>query len=187
MRDEYSLDRSGWARFSDDRKLRYRLARSLDGRPLTVHEDAGLVESDRSVVFVMLNPSTADAFKPDRTVAKCCEFARRWGADVLEVVNLFAIVSSDPRVLETIDGLKLGDDDPNDAAIFAACTGAARVVAAWGNHGWRRGRGNIIRERLQARSVELLHLGLTKEDRPLHPLARGKNWIPLTREPEVWT
>jgi hypothetical protein len=61
--DEYNDDRTGWARFSDDRKMRYRLSRRLtDNRG----GHAG------RVVFVMINPSTADAFKPDPTISKCC-------------------------------------------------------------------------------------------------------------------
>lgn len=183
MIDEYNIDKTGWARFSDDFSMRYRLARSLTDRELSMREDA--IHSHRRVVFVMLNPSTADAFKLDPTVSKCCQFAKRWGADVLEVVNLFALRSPHPTELDRAPDI--GDGPENDAAIMAACTGAERVVAAWGNHGWRRGRADIVRSRLAQAGVTLLHLGTTKEGRPLHPLARGKSFIPLTRDPEVWT
>lgn len=177
MIDERSTDGIGWARFSDDRKFRYRLSRVL--HPLTPREER-LVR----VTFVMLNPSTADAFKLDPTVRKCCEFARLWGADVLEVVNLFALRSPYPEDLDT--AVEVGDDPANDEAIMEACTGAARVVAAWGNHGYRWGRGHIVADRLKLAGIPLSHLGMTGGGYPLHPLARGKAFIPLTREPQLW-
>lgn len=43
MIDEYNDDRTGWARFSDDRTMRFRCARSLDGRPLCAHERASAI------------------------------------------------------------------------------------------------------------------------------------------------
>jgi hypothetical protein len=104
---------------------------------------------------------------------------------VLDVVNLFAMRSPYPTDLD--GAADVGDDWQNDAAIIDACVGATKVVAAWGNHGWRRGRADIVRARLGDAGIALYHLGLTKEGRPLHPLARGKAFIPLTRELTEWT
>lgn len=189
MIDEFSSNRTGWARFSDDRKLRYRLARAIseEGRIWMISREVALASGFnlRRVCFLMLNPSTADAFKLDPTISKCCQFAQRWGADVLEVVNLFALRSTDPKGLDTVWPL-VGADEINDAEILAACTGATRVIAAWGNHAHRGERGAYVRKMLVDRGIKLEHLGTTKEGYPLHPLARGKAWIPLTREPEVW-
>lgn len=151
------------------------------------------------VVFVMLNPSTADAFKPDRTVSKCVAFAQRWGADVLDVVNLFALRSTNPEAL--YDGarvaagecgdyshlwrLNVGNDHVNDDQIIETCAGA-RVIVAWGNHGELSNRGDEVRDLLTTRGILLEHLGLTGAGYPLHPLARGKSFIPLDREPVAW-
>lgn len=205
MIDQFSTNRDGWARFSDDETRRFRLARALDpsAHQLMVmrqHHDVWLmergdidraVETMRRVVFVLLNPSTATAFKPDPTVSRCCEFARRWGADVLEVVNLYALRSPDPTDLDRyIDehGVKaLCEDVDNDCAIANACEGADIVVAAWGNNAWRGGRGDVVRDMLTRRGVVMQHLGMTKEGRPLHPLARGKSFIPYERKLTVWS
>jgi len=54
---------------------------------------------DRTVRFIGLNPSTADANQDDPTIRRCADFARRWGFDRLCMVNLFAYRATDPREL----------------------------------------------------------------------------------------
>ena len=51
------------------------------------------------VMFVMLNPSTADALKDDATVRKCVGFADAAGHGGLIICNLFALRSRDPGAL----------------------------------------------------------------------------------------
>lgn len=188
MIDELSMDFRGWARFSDDRKMRYRLARSFTPFSPAVERQQG---SPR-VVFLMLNPSTADAFKVDPTVARCCEFARRWGADVLEVVNLFALRSTDPKALylerSPWEGWRerVGGDAVNDGEIFDACRGAQRVIAAWGNHGELAGRGAEVAAMLAIAGVRLETLRATNHGYPSHPLARGKSFIPYDVQPVAY-
>lgn len=221
MSDEFNADRTGWARFSDDRTMRYRLARSLSGRGLTVDYDNGHVMDwlgapASRVVFVMLNPSTADAFKHDPTVGECIKRARQEGADVLEVVNLFALRSPYPAdvkaavraagaayesghhatIAEALDAFGAGPT--NDAAILEACRGAEHVIAGWGNHGEDLNffaqyiphavtRGEFVRAALARAGIPLLHLGLTGCGAPKHPLARGKHRIPGDLRPSEWS
>ncbi len=159
MIDEFNQDRTGWARFSDDRRFRYRLARSLALAPnvhfgLTI-DDTGSVVAAHRVVFLMLNPSTADAFKPDPTITECCKRARALQADVLEVVNLFALRSSDPADLKKCAYGYRGDDSENNRQIVEACQGAAMVIAAWGNHGVLDSRDRFVRNLLHLSKIEL--------------------------------
>jgi len=167
--DEFSLDRTGWARFSDDRRFRYRLARSLTDTPIVVRDS--IVECARGVTFVMLNPSTADAFELDPTVRRCVRFAHEWGADVLQVVNLFALRSMDPGALYG-SGAELGAEHLNDREIIGAAIGdgVRRVIAAWGTHAVIWQRGLRVFTLLSQLKVELQHLGLTKAGYPRHPL-----------------
>lgn len=187
---EHGREAGASAVFSADRKKRYRLSRKI--------ADGG----SRRALFVMLNPSTADAFKLDPTITKCAELARRWGMNDLEVVNLYALRSSKPADLyacwenslrwlhsEEVRLERIGADRWNDSQILEACAGAERVIAAWGNHGneIRIGaRGPKVRKLLESVGVELYHLGLTESGAPLHPLARGKSWIPYDRQPQRW-
>ncbi|MEV5915772.1 DUF1643 domain-containing protein [Streptomyces chartreusis] len=124
------------------------------------------------VVFLMLNPSTADALTDDATVTRLVHpkngFARRMGAGGLVVVNLFAVRSTDPRVLRH-------HEDPvgplNDAFIRQATDRATTVVAAWGAAGVEHnGRGARVAEVLRARRVALQCLGTTSTGQPRHPL-----------------
>jgi hypothetical protein len=193
--EERSHNGMGWALFSEassgafsTREHRYRLARALTpaavGYPRRSALDDGLVR----IVFVMLNPSTADAFKVDPTVLRCVKFAQSWGGDVLEVVNLFAFRSPYPADLYHV--ADRGDGPANDAQIVAACTGAVKVIAAWGAHPITQlgftPRHDQVRRLLARAGVQLHHLGLTADGAPKHPLARGKHRIPDSAVPIPW-
>lgn len=54
-----------------------------------------------SLVWLMLNPSTADATQDDPTIRRCMGFARRWGYGGITVVNLYAYRATNPRDLLT--------------------------------------------------------------------------------------
>ena len=178
MIDQWSEDRTGWAKFSDDMTMRYRLARSLDGRPLVYPRNA----SDERCVFVMLNPSTADAFILDPTIKRCVSFAAALGADVLEVVNIFAMRSTDPQALYKRTFASRGDDQTASEEIMDACVGAVRVIAGWGKHGALDFRGDVVRSILRHAGVKLYHLGLNRDGSPKHPL-----YLKGGTEPQEWT
>lgn len=140
---------------SADGSCRYLLARIWD-------------PSQDPAVFVMLNPSTADATVDDRTIHRCMDFARRWECGGIVVVNLFAIRATDPKVM-------LAHPEPvgahNDNVIRAvASMHAKHWVAAWGVHGTHRGRDVEVAGLLAAEKVQLQHLLLTKHGHPSHPL-----------------
>lgn len=186
MIDEFNDDKTGWARFSDDMTMRYRLARSLNGVALDEAIELNEPLPERCV-FVMLNPSTANAFKHDPTVGECIKRARMLGADVLEVVNLFALRSPYPADLKKRAYGFRGDDDANNNAILAACTGAEFVIAAWGNHGELDHRATVVRRMLVESGIALHHLGTTQDGYPKHPLARGKHRIPGDQALTEWS
>ena len=144
------------AQFSPCRRYRYRLWRVW-----------GEAEPQRSLCMVMLNPSTADEHKNDPTVERCCRRARMWGYDRIDVVNIFALRSTDPRGLyQSAD--PVGGD--NDAAILAAARDAHLTVAAWGNHGRLDGRGQQVLGMLRAAGIDLHALDVSKAGEPVHPL-----------------
>jgi hypothetical protein len=130
----------------------------------------------RRVCFCMLNPSTADAKRNDPTVRRCLGYAQRWGFDELEVVNIFALRSTDPGVLYAAA-------DPigprSDQAIRRAASRSEMVVLAWGSHGALGGRGREV-VRLVSSVRAPVCLGLTQAGEPRHPL-----YLSQTLRPEA--
>ena len=161
------------ATFSTDRAHRYELTR--------IWGDASGVPP-RLVNFVMLNPSTADAFELDPTNRRCARFARDWGFDGLVTTNVFAFRSTDPTGLRSAED-PVGAD--NDAWIERASSSSALVVAAWGVHARLLNRGDevssLLRRVLRRTGGELHVLHLTKAGHPGHPL-----YLPADTSPVPW-
>lgn len=103
---------------SADNRFRFRLSRYLS-------------MGDRTVVFVGLNPSTADANNDDPTIRKCAGFARLWGFNHLVMVNIYAWRATRPK-----DLLAQMERDiavpQNEEEVRIATDTADLVIAAWG-------------------------------------------------------
>jgi hypothetical protein len=128
----------------------------------------------RPAVFVMLNPSTADALEDDPTIRRCTAFARRERAGGLVVVNLFALRSTDPRAL-------LRHPDPvgpvNDAFVRQAVAGAGTVIVAWGASGVQHDRAQTVTAMLARLKAPVRCLGTTATGQPRHPLYLLKDTV----------
>lgn len=124
-----------------------------------------------TVLWVMLNPSVADAAIDDPTIRKCVGFAKRWDAGAIAVVNLFAFRATDPVELElwSMRGMDVVGPE-NGAAIDQAMGRADRVVFAWGSHRSVGKRGRDLFDRARALGIEPLCIGTTKSGEPRHPL-----------------
>jgi hypothetical protein len=124
------------------------------------------------VLFIMLNPSTADALEDDPTIRRCINFAKSWGYGGLYVGNLFAYRSTDPKELKRVD-------DPigiqNSANIYEMFTNCDKVICAWGDDKMVRlsSVANIIPER------HLYYLDKCKSGNPKHPLYLKKDLKPI--------
>lgn len=113
-------------------------------------ERRGLLPLDRTAVFCMLNPSTADENVNDPTVRRCLGFARHLGCGRLIVVNLFAFRATKPADMKA-------ESDPvgpeNDVHILRAVDEVEKhggyVICAWGTHGKYRDRDRAVIRLLQ--------------------------------------
>jgi hypothetical protein len=115
------------------------------------------------VLFVLLNPSTADESTDDPTVRRCIGFARSWGFGSVAIGNLFAFRTPSPAALSACTD-PVGRE--NDDWLIRLRDESSLTVAAWGNHGRLLGRGAAVRGVLSGLQI----LGLTALGEPRHPL-----------------
>lgn len=174
------------ARISADGKYRYKLWREWRGSHDPKHwrwlgEKDGTgheLGEPLAVLFIMLNPSTADGEKDDATIRKCVAFARRWNYERIEIGNLFAYRATKPRDLFVAGGGKIDSiiGPLNQECIQDMVADAGMIVCAWGNHaeghefhveevrGWLEHYGE----------KPTFALGINKTGHPIHPL-----YVPL--------
>lgn len=126
-----------------------------------------------TVIFIGLNPSTADEENDDPTIRRCIGFAKAWGFESLCMLNLFAFRATNPQAMMAADD-PVG---PENDQFLAQHIGACETIAAWGAGGWYRGRGPFIHDIYP----QLKMLRLTKGGHPCHPL-----YLPKTLQPQEW-
>ena len=153
-----------------------------DGAPVV--DGAGhQIGEPKACVFIMLNPSTADGDEDDPTIRRCVGYAKAWGYDRMEVVNLFAYRATDPKQLLALNH----DDEPwgidNRRHIERAIGDAGMIVCAWGAHGAHLGQDQIVLGWIESSyaKAEPHALKLTKHGHPAHPL-----YLPANLKPFPW-
>ena len=129
-------------------------------------------ETEPLVMFIGLNPSTADAVKDDNTIRKCEVFAKKWGFGGLSIGNLFALRSSKPTDLWKSDD-PIGPE--NDKWLGALEAKAKIIVAAWGNHGAHLRRGQVVLKMFP----DLYCLKVSAKGMPCHPLYLTRDLKPF--------
>lgn len=143
---------------------RYSLMRQWDG-------------TAQKCCWIMLNPSTADAFQDDPTIRRCMAFAKAWGFGGIVVVNLFALRSANPAAL-------LSHADPvgpeNDEHIRRWIGALSLTIAAWGAEGKLRNRAAAIMAMARGAGAALNYLRKNKDGQPGHPL-----YLPSSLKPQV--
>jgi hypothetical protein len=130
-----------------------------------------------SVLFIMLNPSTADANEDDRTIRRCIGFAKAWGFGSLEIRNLFAFRSTNPNELKKCKD-PIGPE--NDRHILEAAQKADKIVLAWGAHGVLKERNREVYKMIASYIPECIDK--TNGGHPKHPL-----YIAADRRPFVYS
>lgn len=136
--------------FSRDRAYRYLLWRNWSAHgPL--------------MLFIGLNPSTADEHTNDPTIRRCIGFAHENSARGLLVANLYGFRATQPADL-------FAARDPvgarNNFWIAKAHAWADVNVACWGVHGARGDRARRVFAMLE----EVCCLGVSQAGWPRHPL-----------------
>ena len=132
--------------------------------------------ADRSrLTFVMLNPSTANAYDDDPTIRRCMGFARTLGFDGIRVFNLYAYRATKPADLWRADeptGGQRNDDLLREIGLMAK---HQLVLAAWGANAKP---GRVAQVRAFPGWEHVKCLGQTKDGAPRHPLYLRADTVP---------
>ena len=117
---------------SDCGKYRYELHREWD-------------KKKGKVLFIMLNPSTANAIHDDLTTIRCINFAKKWGYGGLMIGNIYPFRAKRPKDLRkwlnTSNNGLWEHREGNIDSVHKMAHEADLIVCAWGcNHkgipGW---------------------------------------------------
>ena len=104
------------ARFSIDKKHRYRLSRHWDlNKP--------------QLLYIMLNPSIGNETVDDPTIRRLLSFTRKFDYGGFFVGNLFTYITPNPKTLDTSIGLT----NKNLNILTNLVSKVDKVVYAWGN------------------------------------------------------
>jgi len=148
---------------SDCGKYRYELHREWD-------------KKKRKVLFIMLNPSTADADNNDLTTIRCINFAKKWGYGGIMIGNIYPFRAKRPKDLRK--WLKDGGTYQffNRDAVHQMAEQADMIVCAWGCN-YKEGIPEWVDE-----LGDLFYLELCKDNiTPKHPLGNlSKDAIPTS-------
>ncbi len=130
-------------------------------------------------LWIMLNPSMIHPVPGDSptatdglTVARCADFARRWGSGGIVTGNIFAFRATNPDELKVCAD-PVGPD--NDETLRRLLDETDIVVAAWGGSFPSRYAQRVlqVRDLLRARGAECL--GVTAAGHPRHPSRLPRN------------
>lgn len=126
------------------------------------------LDEPKRAVWVMLNPSTADANTNDATITRVENFTRDLGYDVAEVVNLYAFRATNPRALPWGHKERVGPE--NWSWVETAIKRSAVVICAWGAMPCARNAGREMLGTILELGKKPFCLGFTKSRAPKHPL-----------------
>lgn len=147
------------AELSNCRKYRYALWRTWD-------------KSKEKVMFIGLNPATADEVEDDRTIRRCVNYAKQWGYGGIIMANLFAFRTQSPAEM-------MASTDPvgpeNDRWLRDLASQAPLIVAMWGNLGKYRNRAFEVAKMFP----ELKCLRITGAGQPHHTRGLPNGLHPL--------
>ncbi len=145
---------------------RYALWRNWE-TPLAPAAETSARGHGKRILWICLNPSTADERQLDPSVRRMVRFSQAWGYGGMYLVNLFAYRSPYPEAL--------GDtDDPvgpwNDRITEDLALQCDDVLCAWSTLGVLHARDRVVLDILERTQAPRWCLERTKFGHPKHPL-----------------
>lgn len=163
-------------KFSPCQKYRYTLVHSWK----KVNESFVQIDPQEGekwrIMWIGLNPSTANAEHLDNTLRRIRWFSDKWGFRSFVMTNLFAYRATQPRDM-------LLQTDPigpeNNLLLASEVMFAEMVIACWGTHGSHLARDASVRKLINA---PLFCLGVNGDGSPKHPL-----YVPGRQKPILFS
>lgn len=135
-------------------------------------------DSQKKVLFIMLNPSTADACNNDATITRCTNFVKDWGYGGFYVGNLYPFRSKNPSdLLKCVN--PLGEN--NNSYLKEMALISDMIVCAWGNSATinKLNKKHPDYRPLENLNKPLYYLQLSNDGTPKHPLYLPKTLKPI--------
>lgn len=144
---------------SDCGKYRYYLERNVSSK------------NNDKLLFIMLNPSTANAEINDNTIRRCLRIADNLNFGKLSVINLFSYRTTKPDNLRAVGDLY---GEKYSEYTTQAIQDADKIIVAWGKFGLYRDRDKDFML-TYLKDKEVFALKLNKNGTPIHPLFSPSN------------
>lgn len=121
------------------------------------------------IIWVMMNPSTADHTKNDPTIMKIMRYSQRWGYGAVLVLNLYAYRASRPENMPADEQERVGhrNDWWIKTVFHHAVERQVPVICAWGAK--HKERGCEVRRIAADLGLPLLGLEVALNGEPKHP------------------
>ena len=158
-------------------KYRYKLTRTWD-------------EDKKKVLFIMLNPSTANHIENDLTTIRCINFAEKWGYGGIMIGNIYPFRAKRPKDLrkwlnDFIYSDGHGATKTNEVHVKEMAEQADIIVCAWGCN-YKEGIPDWVSDidsKMGLHYLELCDDGFT----PKHPLGNlSKDLEPKLIDLDPW-
>lgn len=122
------------------------------------------------VMFIGLNPSSADENEPDPTITRVMGFAKAWGYGGVYMMNCYPLVSTKPEALQDFIDTPFHDieDLENAKRILDVSRRCKAIVFAWGAFKIVKDSGRD--KMFSNRFPDAIALILNKDGSPRHPL-----------------
>lgn len=176
-----------FAEYSDCKKYRYYLTRTWN----KIENDVR-IEPLKTVMFLMMNPSTATEHVDDPTVRKCRVMANSWGYNSLIIANIMAYRATNPKDLltvndpvgpynlKTIEYLLNGQMLTGGIPMGGIFNKNPLLICAWGRIPAKLSYAEEdAMRRIKNHSPHILRLN--KDGKPWHPL-----YLPNDTIPQPW-
>lgn len=132
------------------------------------------------LLFIGLNPSTADAQHDDPTTNKLIHLAKSWNYGGVIIVNLYAYIDSHQKVIWSLSTIeeKLGPDNRETIQALIQRDDIGMILAGWGDDAvtWRGGK--IENDQYYQEIANLYHFITETCSRELYCLSYNNSGMP---------